>query len=83
MKQVCTVCGEPATLRSPSGRSDSVYCEKHGHCARCNASVEQFVPNPHSEINFVCPCVAERIHRFDEKEERKVVNQKSLFEEAA
>ncbi|SRR6266699_1090282 len=48
-------CSEPATLRSPSG---TLYCSKHGYCARrtCLRSVEKFVWHERLEI-YVCPCV--------------------------
>lgn len=51
----CCKCGEAATMRSPGG---SVYCKKHGYCARrtCLKSVEKFVMHPRLGI-YVCSCV--------------------------
>jgi len=54
----CVVCGELATVASPSGREDSIYCKTHGHCLRCGASVEQFIKHPYIS-NYVCNCVVE------------------------
>jgi hypothetical protein len=51
----CCKCGEPATLSSPGG---SIYCSKHGYCARrtCLKSVEKFVMHPRLGI-WCCSCV--------------------------
>jgi hypothetical protein len=59
----CSICLDagmmvPATLVSPSGREDSVYCEAHGRCRRCGESVEKFVKHPRIS-NYVCKCVVE------------------------
>jgi len=54
----CVVCGELATVASPSGREDSIYCETHGHCLRCGSSVEHFVRHPYI-TNYVCKCVVQ------------------------
>jgi hypothetical protein len=57
-------CQEPATLKSPSGNPQSIYCEQHGYCghyyidrqARCVGSIEDFVLHPRLNI-WVCPCM--------------------------
>lgn len=57
-------CKEPATLASPSGNPQSIYCEKHGHCGHyyidrqtfCGISVEHFVLYEALGI-WCCPCV--------------------------
>lgn len=55
---LCAVCGEPATVASPSGNPESVYCKRHASCARpsCTKTVEQFVLHPRMGI-WCCPCI--------------------------
>jgi hypothetical protein len=59
----CAQCGEPAMLRSPSG---TVYCSKHGYCARktCLKSVEKFVLHPRMKI-WCCTCVVAFEEQFE------------------
>lgn len=66
----CVKCGEPATLKSPSG---TLYCQKHGYCQRrtCLKSVEKFVWHPRLE-RYVCSCVL-AFDRKIEQIERKAV----------
>jgi hypothetical protein len=76
----CSICLDagmmvPATLVSPSGREDSVYCEAHGHCKRCGSSVEQFVKYPYGDF-YVCSCVAayaEQTRLIEEMKQAKPV----------
>lgn len=51
----CCRCGDPATLKSPSG---TLYCQKHGYCLRrtCLKSVEKFILHPRLG-RYVCPCI--------------------------
>ncbi len=53
----CCKCGEPAFLKSPSGKY--IYCRRCGVCARpkCTKTIEQFIMHPRMGI-WVCPCVA-------------------------
>src|SRR5437660_2560953 len=59
----CVKCGELAVLRSPGG---SVYCSKHGYCARrtCLRSVEKMVWHERLGL-WVCSCVV----RFEQEVE--------------
>ena len=70
----CAVCGGQATVASPSGRSDSLYCNKYGQCSKCKTSVEQFVKYPYADF-YACPCVA----RFAHQQEAKQAKQVALF----
>jgi uncharacterized protein DUF4326 len=70
----CVVCGGQATVASPSGRSDSVYCKSHGKCSRCGGSVKKFVSHPNF-TNYLCPCVI----ACYEHEETKNAKQVALF----
>jgi hypothetical protein len=53
----CCKCGEPAFLKSPSGKY--IYCRRCGVCARpkCTKTIEQFIMHPRMGI-WVCPCIA-------------------------
>jgi hypothetical protein len=72
----CADCGEPATLRSPSGRLQGLACEEHGHCGRCNGSIEQFVLY---HEGFICPCVAQTAEQIRLAQEMKQAKQVQLF----
>jgi hypothetical protein len=66
----CIKCKKDATLASPSGNPDSIYCAQCGKCTRkvygvmkgiavlrmiCSTSIEKFVRHPVSGI-WCCPC---------------------------
>ena len=68
----CVKCGSPSELKSPGG---SVYCQKHGYCARrtCLKSVEKFVMHPRMGI-YVCSCVVkfeEDMQKYQEEVKRR------------
>src|SRR5437016_1767672 len=65
-------CSEPATLRSPSG---TLYCSKHGYCARrtCLRSVEKMVWHERLGIH-VCACVVK--FEYDMQEYHEEVKMK-------
>lgn len=67
----CCKCSEPASLKSPSGNPQSVYCRRCGRCGRkeydvingylvlreeCKNTIEDFVLHPRMKI-WVCPCL--------------------------
>jgi late competence protein required for DNA uptake (superfamily II DNA/RNA helicase) len=74
----CAICGKPATLFSPSGRPESVYCDAHGHCSRCKTSVEKFVKYPYGDF-YACPCVVKFARQQQYEEEMKQAKQVALF----
>jgi len=67
----CAVCHNLATLKSPSGRPEGMYCERHGYCSRCKGSIEQFMQHPYNDVYYVCPCVVAFLMRIEEKQELK------------
>jgi hypothetical protein len=73
----CAVCGGQATVASPSGNPESVYCKKCGCCSRCKGSIEKFVKYPHGDF-YVCPCVASSTSQTSLIEETKQANQVQL-----
>jgi hypothetical protein len=66
----CIVCHNLATLKSPSGRPEGMYCEQHGYCPRCKSSIEEFVKYPYGGF-YVCPCAVGIVTRIEQKQELK------------
>jgi hypothetical protein len=66
----CIVCSKTATLKSPSGRPEGIYCEQHGYCPRCKSSIEEFVKYPYGGF-YVCPCAVGTVTRIEQKQELK------------
>ncbi len=67
----CCKCPAEATLKSPSGNPEMIYCKRCGRCGRkeydvingylvlrkeCKYTIEDFVLHPRMKI-WVCPCL--------------------------
>lgn len=63
-------CEAAGTLHA-NHENASLYCEQHGHCRRCEMSVEYFVFV--AEIGnhgaWICPCVAADRHPVEQRKQ--------------